>query len=619
MSKRIAQSSPNTSRVTNSYAAFDRIDGRHPWQISVPEGYVPYRTRRLERGKVLYFNFPLAREMGLIPPQHPDQMTPALTQKVLDTFSLQIINEYDLQNGVRYPKDTVKDHCYMATRYLQLQHSDKAGRTSGDGRGIWNGTFRHKGVTWDVSSRGTGVTCLAPGAVESGRALKTGESEFGYGCGLADVSELLGSALLSEIFHLNGLKTERVLTVIDLGKGCGIGVRAAPNLVRPAHLFLYLKQGRIEQLRQATEYLIQRQIENGQWKFPATASDRYRRMLQELTKSFARFAAHLEREYIFAWLDWDGDNILAEAGIIDYGSIRQFGLRHDQYRYDDVQRFSTNLNEQRGKARLTVQVFAQLVSYLETGRRKTIDHFANCQAVKDFDREFDLHLRRAFLQQIGLDERHAEQLLDAKTSIVESAYRHFLALEKVKTKTGTVKLPDGVNRPAVFNMRNALRELPRLIAKGPVSLDSHAACPAEEFLDLVASSFAKRADRKLRPGLRRKIGEFQSAYMELLRVACDDSSPAAFMKAVCARAEERNRSGRVTGNGAEYIIDEILKAKRRGLSHEEIQTAVDLFISSQVPKSAAKARRTRPASLQSPAGRLFQELVHIAHEHQEDI
>ena len=61
-------------------------------------------------------------------------------------------------------------------------------------------------------------------------------------------------------------------------------------------------------------------------------------MLRLLSKDFAEFAAKLEMDYIFAWLDWDGDNVLADAGIIDYGSVRQFGLRHDQYRYDDVER-----------------------------------------------------------------------------------------------------------------------------------------------------------------------------------------------------------------------------------------------------------------------------------------
>jgi len=35
-------------------------------------------------------------------------------------------------------------------------------------------------------------------------------------------------------------------------------------------------------------------------------------------------AAVLEEEYIFNWLAWDGDNLLASGAILDYGSIRQF-------------------------------------------------------------------------------------------------------------------------------------------------------------------------------------------------------------------------------------------------------------------------------------------------------
>ncbi|RYZ65716.1 MAG: hypothetical protein EOP05_20205, partial [Proteobacteria bacterium] len=241
---------------------------------------------------------------------------------------------------------------------------------------------------------------------------------------------------MSEIFHLNGVPTERVLTVIDLGKGCGIGVRAASNLVRPAHLFLYLKQGRLETLRQATDYMIQRQVENGEWKFSATAPDRYQKMLRAISLSFARFAAHLERNYIFAWLDWDGDNVLANAGIIDYGSIRQFGLRHDQYRYDDVQRFSTNLNEQRGKARQIVEVFAQLANFLETGKKKGIEEFVSHPVVREFDREFDVELRRVFLQQVGFDAQQVQALMK-KRSEVEKLYSSFLTLEKTKTRAGT--------------------------------------------------------------------------------------------------------------------------------------------------------------------------------------
>ena len=65
-----------------------------------------------------------------------------LEQIILDTFSLQIINEYDLQQGKKYPPETIKPHPYMATRYLQTQHRNKQGKTSGDGRSIWNGYLK---------------------------------------------------------------------------------------------------------------------------------------------------------------------------------------------------------------------------------------------------------------------------------------------------------------------------------------------------------------------------------------------------------------------------------------------------------------------------------------------
>ena len=107
----------------------------------------------------------------------------------------------------------------MATRYLQSQHKDKRGRTSGDGRAIWNGTVRAGGITFDVSSRGTGATRLSPGAQVAGVPVKTGDASYGYSCGRADLDEMLGTALMSEIFYRSGLPTERTLCVIDFGDG----------------------------------------------------------------------------------------------------------------------------------------------------------------------------------------------------------------------------------------------------------------------------------------------------------------------------------------------------------------------------------------------------------------
>ena len=116
------------------YEKFNEIDGRHPWRNVSPDGYVDYQARYRPNGRVLYFNFSLAKEMGLIPPDHRPTISKDLEQIILDTFSLQIINEYDLERGKKYPPETIKPHPYMATRYLQIQHRSRQGRTSGDGR-----------------------------------------------------------------------------------------------------------------------------------------------------------------------------------------------------------------------------------------------------------------------------------------------------------------------------------------------------------------------------------------------------------------------------------------------------------------------------------------------------
>ena len=150
--------------MARTYARFDLLDGSHPWRDTAPDGYVDYPARVRNGGRVLYFNFPLARELGLVPAAHNDKMNARLEAKILQTFSLQIVNEYDIAHPERMKDALMKPRAYMATRYLQLQHKDKCGRTSGDGRSVWNGTIEANGIRFDVSSRGTGATILSPGA-----------------------------------------------------------------------------------------------------------------------------------------------------------------------------------------------------------------------------------------------------------------------------------------------------------------------------------------------------------------------------------------------------------------------------------------------------------------------
>jgi uncharacterized protein YdiU (UPF0061 family) len=502
----------------------------------------------------------------------------------------------------------------MATRYLQLQHPSKTGKTSGDGRCIWNGFIEHNGITWDVSSRGTGVTRLAPGFVEAGRPLRSGNTSAGYGCGMAEIDELYGAALMAEIFHANGLKTERVLCIIDLGRGIGIGVRAAPNLMRPAHFLLHLKQNNREALQRSIDYFMARQIRNKEWKPAPSGHNKYDYFLERMCETFANFSAVLDREYIFAWLDWDGDNVLANGGIIDYGSVRQFGLRHDQYRYDDVDRFSTTLNEQRHKTRTLVQAFVQMVDFLKTGQRQPLHRYRRHAIVRRFDALFEDSLLDRFLYQLGLKEEDRTVLRSRHRTSVQKLFDTYRYLEGLKTYRGSHRVADGVNRPAIFNMRGLNRMLPQLLTE-------HSFEKSARLLPMrLFAQAASRTDRK--KGFERKI---QNRFLRLLRqshnacskLASSERSMNQILGEMQIRADVINRPERITGNALIHIVDEILRHRKKGFTDHQIQNIMESVICDQclVPEMKKIPTRSRPERSE----RLMQTLLTVVDGFKEDI
>ena len=613
MGQQKARRSPtNKARKSeDQYARFDKLNGSHPWQTQMPENCLLYPVRELPGGKVAWFNFELAREMGLIPESHPSKMTKKLSKKLLETFCIRIINEYDEENNIVYPPKTIKRKKYMATRYLQLQHADKTGKTSGDGRCVWNGTVRHKGLIWDVSSRGTGVTTLAPGAVQAGEHLESGNTDFGYGCGLAEIDELYGSAIMSEIMHHNSIRTERMLAIIDIGDGCAIGVRAEKNLFRPAHLFMYLKQENHSALKKATDFLIDRQHNNGEWGFSVRYKSRYRMMLNEVCESFAQFAAQLEREYIFAWLDWDGDNVLATAGIIDYGSVRQFGLRHDQYRYDDDDRFSTNLNEQKAKAKLTVQVFAQLVDFLKTREKRPLAEFKSDPILDKFEQYHQYYLKDHLLYQMGFTKKQREFLLDKHGKDVEDFSINFTHLEKMKTKNKLAKVADGVNRPAILNMRSFLREYPVYLWENREK--SVPILKEREVFHWILSQEAPSRDSHMGQRLKERLHDLQRQYVRLLNNCSSLGEISELTENLMNRSQVINREDRVTGNALINIVNEIMKSRENGISDLDLQKLMDDFIHSQFMRPELvdpdEYKKLHHSLKQKKLGRVFLTLV----------
>ena len=564
------------SRPTEkTYARFRRIDGRHPFQQQVPNGYILYPARRRSGGTVTYFNFALAKEMGLLPRSHPHQMNPTLQRVILDCFAIVIVNEYDQQHHQFTDPKTWLPHPYMATRYLQIQHPNKRGRTSGDGRSLWNGTFSSRGQQWDISSCGTGVTRLCPATAQTGEFYPTGSDAADYGCGTASLEEGIGGALMSEILHRHQVPTERVLALIEFPHGQAIHVRAHPNLLRPSHLFVPMKQGDIVGVRQIADYTIQRECQAGRWpKLTGPARDRH--FAEQLTRNLARAAACFESEYLFVWLDWDGDNILIDGSIIDYGSVRQFGLFHRDYRFDDGPRWSTTLAEQQHKTKQLAQTFAQIEDCLLHQRKRPLAAFQNTRLKKVFDSEFLEHRQRLLLANVGLPTAIADRLRQEEPVLVADYQRIHRRIERARSSFGLEYVPDGITWNAIYCVRDLLRELPRRWQQQQQVLS------ASEFYEIALSKYATKQDRELTPGKERNAALFQRAYRRLLQAAArlTGKSLLPLLETLVPRSDQINRVDRCTGDSLTHATRVILQAKPK-LTRREFQAVMEQFIRSQ--------------------------------------
>src|SRR5215216_767347 len=519
--------------------------------------------------------------MGLIPLDHPASITKDLEQVTLDTFSLQIINEYDLERGKKYPPETIKPHPYMATRYLQIQHRSRQGKTSGDGRSIWNGYIQSDHLIFDISSRGTGATILSPGAQEADRLLPTGDETYGYSSGLAHLDEMLGSAVMSEIFYRQGIPTERCLAVIGFPDTSAIGVRTAPNLIRPAHMFRYLKQGRHDELKASVDYFIDREVENGFWGIPDEPHERYTKALHYFARSYAKLAAILEEEYIFNWLSWDGDNMLASGAILDYGSIRQFAAKHDKYRYNDVNRYSASLAEQRGWARSLVQVFAQTMAFVQSGVKENLNNFKNAECLRVFDEAFENERDQRLLWRIGFTPEQIPYLMNNARKEIRDFDRSLRYFEDRKVKKGIEKLPDGFTHSPVFLIRNLLRLLPAYYLAQTISRadDTSAYMPDDIFCRMMAASYVGKRDLHPAPAIVARVKDFQECYLRL--VAALGGPFDLVLKTLQERSAVINHRHRITGDAVTWIIEEVIAMKGK-IRTDGLQEAIDAFIDSQV-------------------------------------
>lgn len=591
------------------YKKFDQVDGSHPFKKILPNGFVDYPARIRRGGKISTFNFDLAREMGFISKSHPNELNKELTQKILETFSIIIINEYDQMNGKKFKDEDMKKGTYMATRYLQLQHEDKKGLNSGDGRSVWLGQIKNAGKTWDLSACGTGATRLSPATSQYNRFFESGDPTISYGCGYAELDEGIATSLLSKIFHFNHHATEQTLCVIEFKNDISINVRVHTNLFRPSHFFLYLKQNDQDSLKKITDYYIDRQRSEKFWSDCPKTNKKYDFFLEKFAETFAKTSAVFEDEYIFCWLDWDGDNILMDGGIIDYGSIRQFGIFHHEYRYDDVERYSTSILEQKSKARYIVQTFIQAIDFIKTGEKKSIQSFNDHKYLIQFDEHFEWQKNFNLLKKIGLSPKKAKQLLKRESKLVEDFRKVFSYFEKAKVKAGIVDIPDGKTCDAVFNMRNILRELPQIF------LADNRFISSEEFIDITRSWFAEDVDVEVNSYRKTKISEYQEFYKSILEKTANlfQEEYEDTLLDVLRRSQVINKPNRVTGDAITHIVDLIMK-NRNQLNPDNLYALTQDLVANQNIDPERKIN-----FLQKEPKGLMLKMLDIIKEHREGI
>jgi hypothetical protein len=184
---------------------------------------------------------------------------------------------------------------------------------------------------------------------------------------------------------------------------------------------------------------------------PKTRNERMSVFLDQACARFARATARFEDDYIFCWLDWDGDNILMDCGIIDYGSVRQFGLCHRGYRFDDDGKFSTTLTEQRYKARYIVQSLLQAVDFVRSGKKRPIESFAGHALLRLFDHRYQQHRRENLLHKLGFTLEQAAALVGS--SAVADLLKHVTYFEHAQASRGVHKVADGITHDAIFCLR----------------------------------------------------------------------------------------------------------------------------------------------------------------------
>src|SRR5947207_3309361 len=269
--------------------------------------------------------------------------------------------------------------------------------------------------------------------------------------------------------------------------------------------------------------------------------------------------------------------MLAHGAVLEYRSIRQLAAKHDKYRYDDVDRFSSSLTEQRFWARELVKAFAQAFDFALSGSKRNLSKFKSARCLREFDRAFEGERDARMLWRIGLAPPQIAKLQKSARREIRDFRRAMAFFEDQKVSRGIEKTNDGITHRPVFLIRNLLRTLPAyyLFACGA---RRGALMPADKFCKIMAASYVSRRHRKLTPSRIARAKNFQMCYQRLLGAA---GKLPDVLRIVQLRSAVINHPHRMTGDAIIWIVDAIMQRKDK-LDRDDLQDAMDRFIESQI-------------------------------------
>ncbi len=161
----------------------------------------------------------------------------------------------------------------------------------------------------------------------------------------------------------------------------------------------------------------------------------------------------------------------------------------------------------------------------------------------------------SLLRRVGLGRAQRKQLLAKRPAVLrefEKAYRYF---ERKESSRGMHATPDGVNNPAIFSVRNLLKELPRRLLTLDRTLET------KEFLELMRTPYLTKKEAES-ASYRAATTRFQKLYLRLLKAGQQSRPVKRALLEAAMRSGPANKTGHATGDGIIYVVDDLLARRK---------------------------------------------------------